>query len=468
MNWPQALLSMALAALPFLLAAGLGLGLMLMGMLAYYRLTVGLLVIGGTFILETFYMSSGGLQLGIALYYTDLSMVFIAVLAALRWLQPRGTRRPPVHWGWLLFVAVFLINLAWGLGSYGTAAGVQARPYFYAIAIASYAMSFSLEERHVRQLLTLMACASVCFLLLCIYRWTVYYLPIPELLPEDGHYNADGAMRVIRSNEALMVAQSLIVFLFVSGLGATAHWMRALAPALMGLVIALQHRSVWVASIAGVLFSLVVAGGRQRSRSRQLVLLLGTALLTAAPLLMSDQLSGVASQVSRSAQSGAAGEGTASERLQSWQEILSAWSQDGPVALAIGRRFGSDTSRLVRDPNTGGLRRIGYTAHNHYIQTLSSLGLLGLAGFLAVFLHAASGLYRLIRLGVGPGVSEALLVLLLMQGVYYIPYSTDYFQHLILGLAVAYVTCHRQALAQAAGTRASQPPVPGPSWCRYA
>jgi len=465
MSWLQFPLALLFSALPYVLAAGLGLGLALLGMLAYYRFTVGMLVIGATFVLETMYMSSGGLQLGIALYYTDLSMVFIAALAALRWLQQGGLSRH--HWGWILYVMVFVVNLAWGLASYGTAAGVQARPYFYAIAIASYAMSFPLEERHLRQLLTLMASASACFLLLCIYRWTVYYLPIPELLPEEGHYNVDGAMRVIRSNEALMVAQSLIVFLFVSGLGATAHWMRALAPALLGAVIALQHRSVWVASIAGVMFSLLVAGSNQRSRGRQLVLLVGTALLTAAPMMMSDQLAGVASQVSRSAQSGAAGEGTASERLQSWQEIVSAWSNDGPVALAIGRRFGSDTSRLVRDPSTGALRRIGYTAHNHYVQTLSSLGLLGLLAFLAAFTHAISGLYRLVRQGIGPGVSEALLVLLLMQAVYYIPYSTDYFQHLILGMALAYVASHREAANPSATPRRALP-AQASAWCRFA
>ena len=448
----QTAMAWSLAVLPYLMAASLGLGLSALGVLCYSRFTAGMLVIGLTFVLETLYMSSGGLQLGIALYYTDLSMVFIATLAGLRWLLARDV--PTRHWAWGLYVLVFVVNLGWGLASNGTAAGVQARPYFYAIAITSYMMTFRLTPREVQQLLLFMASASVCFLLLCVYRWTVYYLPIAELLPEEGNYNIDGAMRVIRSNEALVVAQTLVVYLFVSGLGAAAHWMRALAPALLGTVIALQHRSVWVATLAGVMFSLLVAGSQQRSRARQLALLAATLTLTALPLLVSDQLAGVASQVSRSAQAGAAGEGTAAERLDSWQQILRGWSNDGPVALAIGRKFGSDNSRWVHDQTTGGLRRIAYTAHNHYVQTLSSMGLLGLSGFLIAFAHAIAGLYRLVRQGIGPGVSEALLVLLLMQAVYYIPYSTDYFQHLLLGLALAYVASHQAA------PRPGQPAAP--------
>lgn len=433
----QTLLAGGLAVLPYLISACLGLALSALGVLCYANFSAGLLVIGLTFVLETLYMSSGGLQLGIALYYTDLSMVFIAVLAGLRWISARDA--PPRHWAWSLYLLVFALNLSWGLGSNGTTAGVQARPYFYAIAITSYAMTFRLTSHHVRQLLHFMAFASVCFVFLCVYRWTVYYLPISELLPEEGNYNIDGAMRVIRSNEALVIAQSLVVYLFVAGLGTASHWMRALAPALLGAVIALQHRSVWVATLAGVMFSIVVAGSQQRSRTRQLVLLVGIALITSLPLLVSNQLAGVADQVSRSAQAGAAGEGTAAERLDSWQQILRSWSNDGPVAVAIGRKFGSDNSRWVHDQTTGGLRRIAYTAHNHYVQTLSSMGVLGLGGLLVVYGHVINGLYRMVRQGIGSGASEALLVLLLMQAVYYIPYSTDYFQHLLLGMALAYV-----------------------------
>jgi hypothetical protein len=455
MAWLQAPLAWLLIGLPYILAALMGLGLSALGVLGYSRFVVGMGVIALTFVLEALYMSSGGLQLGIALYYTDLSMVFIAALTVLRWLLVRDVAMR--QWAWTLYVCVFVVNLAWGLAANGTSAGVQARPYFYAIVIASYAMSFRLDDRDLRRLITTLAAASVCFMLLCAYRWTVYYLPITELLPEEGNYNIDGAMRVIRSNEALVIAQSLVICLFVSGLGLTAQWMRVLAPALLGVVIALQHRSVWVATLAGVLFSFLVAGGSHRSRVRQLLLLGAIVMLTALPMVLSDQLAGVASQVSRSAQTGAAGEGTASERLDSWQQILQGWSSDGPVALAIGRKFGSDVSRLVHDQTTGGLRRIAYTAHNHYIQTLSSLGLLGLLGFLATFAYALTGLYRLSRLNIGGGVTQALLVLLLMQAVYYIPYSTDYFQHLILGMALAYVQSHQAALKERAAP--TTPPV---------
>ena len=72
----------------------------------------------------------------------------------------------------------------------------------------------------------------------------------------------------------------------------------------------------------------------------------------------------------------------------------------------IGQSFGSDATRYVQDKLRGGVHKIEYFAHNHYVQTLFNLGLVGLIGFLAVSAYATIGLYRLCASAQGDGVAD--------------------------------------------------------------
>jgi O-antigen ligase len=141
-----------------------------------------------------------------------------------------------------------------------------------------------------------------------------------------------------------------------------------------------------------------------------------------------------------------AGSGSAGERLNSWTEIVNNWAAAGPQSIAIGQSFGSDGSRFVHDEK-GAIRKLTYTAHNMYVQTLFNAGLLGLGAFLVAVVYVVRGLYRVCAAGQGGPEAQALLVLVIMQLVYYVPYGTDYLQNLIFGIAMSYVAGH-QALAK--------------------
>ena len=430
-----------LSALPYVIAALLGLLLPVLALQCYSRPAAGIGLVLLIFSAEALYMHLGGLQLGLSIYYTDFVLVFIAGVAILRHLL--ASDAPPMPRAWVVYGLVFLFSLATGLVSHGSAAGVQARGYFYSIAAATYVISFPLTARHLRGLFDALAAIAVMLVLICVYRWTVYYLPIRELLPEGGTYNVDGAIRVIRSHETLLLAQMLVVGLFFAAASKGAAMARVLSPVLLAAVITLQHRSVWVALLAGILASLLVARSKSGSRASQVLLLCAVVPATALPLAISDRAGELGGQVAASAGNALAGRGTAGERLESWTEIVKKWAAAGPRSIVVGQSFGTDNSRYVQAGEQGGVKKIDYIAHNHYVQTLFNFGLVGLGAFLAAVAFVLSGLYRLCASDRGGPAAEALLVMVVMQLVYYVPYGTDYLQHLIFGVALAFVIAQR-------------------------
>ena len=437
----------AFQAAPYVMAVALGLLVPLIGVVCYANFSAGLAVIVGMFAVEAVSVNVGGLQLGVSIYYTDLVLVFIALIGALRLLTSNEV--PRRHWAWNLYLLAFAVSLCAGLITYGSGAGVQSRGYFYSLAAGSYALSFTVNERKFKNLVTALGLLALLMVCLCIYRWIVYYTPIRELLPEGGTYNIDGPIRVIKSHETLVLGQLLVMGLFFASMSRTAAVARVFSPGLLAAVVTLQHRSVWLAVIVGVLASVFVVRSKTGSRLMQALLVTLIVFATALPLVFSEKLGGVGADVKGSATTAIEGSGTVSERADNWQSLLRLWLDGGPRSIVLGQSFGSDSTRYVRDQTNGGERKIQYYAHNHYVQTVYNMGLVGLVAFLSALAYAVRGLYQICASGKGSASAEALLVLLIMQAVYYVPYGTDYLQTTILGMAMAFVATHQKPAAAA-------------------
>jgi hypothetical protein len=419
-------------AAPYLIAAALGLGLAILCVMCYGRFGAGLAVITVVFALDVITQSSPLLNLGITLYVADLPMIFIGAVAGLRWLLRKDI--PHRHIGWVIFAAVFFVDLAIGLGSHGTGAGVQARNDFYSLAAASYAMSFPVGRPQVRQLLGALAWLAFALLLLCVYRWTVYYGGIRELLPAMGTYNTDGAIRVVGSSAALALAQALIIGMFFGFLGAGAKFARSLLLALVGAVLVLQHRSVWLASLVGVGVSMLLARSQSISRLRQMAMLSAVILVAAVGLTFGGKLT---EDIRSSASRALEGEGTVAARFENWRVTITDWRDAGPRAILIGREFGSDSTRVVANAQ-GENVRIRFGAHNIYVSLLTSTGVIGLSALLWAIFGTLRKLYASSRSGGDDApYNSVLLVLLAMQLVYYVAYSTDFLQFMIFGIALS-------------------------------
>jgi O-Antigen ligase len=452
------LLSYGFTAMPYLVAVMLGLVIPIAGVLCYSNFLAGVMLIVGMYSIEALSMLVGGISLGISLYYTDFALVFIFFVALLRVLFSKN--RPELNGTWVLCGLVALFSLLSGIATFGSTAGVQARPYFYFFAATLYPMTFAIDAKKLRHFFNVIAWLAVLLLCITAYRWVVYYTPIRELLPPEGNYNSDGPIRVIRSQETLILAQVLVAgVFFMQAAGAKGFLIaRGLSPLLLAAVLVLQHRSVWVAAAAGVLSSLFVSRLRGGSAVGQVVLLSFIALTTALPLVVSDDLSGVSSQITNSAGAALSEKGSAGERVDSWKEIIKIWASAGPKSIALGQSFGSDTTRFVRD-EAGSVRKLSYTAHNMYVQTLSNMGLIGLGSYLWVAAYVVMGLYRICASPDGTTADQVLFVFVLMQLVYYIPYGTDYFQGMIFGIALVYVMRHpvTQTYRANANTKSQRP-----------
>lgn len=436
--------------MPYLVAAVLGLALPLLLLGTYNHFGVGLLLIAATFFLDALNLGQPVLRIGITMYAPDIPMVLIGLAAGLRWLLRDDV--PRRHAAWILLVVVFFVDLGIGLARHGTAAGVQGRPDFYAIAVGSYAMSYTVTQHHIRQLIKVFTVVAAALMLLCAYRWIVYYAPIPELLPPSGSYNPDGAIRVIGANLALLIADIFVIGLFFTrkdqGTGA-ARW---LSPLLLAVVLVLQHRSVWLAGIVGVLLCLLVARAQRVPLWQQLMVAGLVAVTAAAPLVFDTTIS---EQVRSSAARAVSGEGTVDARFANWRSTIKQWVDDGPKAIVIGRELGSDTTRLIEAE--GGTVRIRFSSHNQFINALTNMGVLGLLATVAVFFYAVSGLWRQSRERDADSPFSALLIVLLgMQLTYYIAYTVDYVQYLMLGLSVAWVAAHERVRQDSAAVKAKE------------
>jgi O-Antigen ligase len=447
-------------AVPFVVAMGLGLLVPVLLLWLMRSSAAGAAFIALVFTSDAVFFGSARLNLGLHVYVDDLAFLLLGGAVLARWLFVREVPRIPR--AWYLLIAVFALAVGAGLVSHGTAAGVQAREHFYAIVAASYFMSFPVQAADLAKFVRAMLVSAMVLLLLCTYRWVVYYLPIPELLPPGRVWSPDGPTRVIASHQTLLMAQLLVIGLFFTRLGAAARGARWMLPLLLAAVLALQHRSVWIAALVGVASALALAPRVQGSRVAQLVALLVVGTLTALPLVFSERLSGVTQEISRSAATAVAGQGTVHSRLQDWRQTLGDWSRAGPRALSVGYGFGRDSARVVVNEQ-GERRLITFGAHNHYVSVVTTMGVLGLAAFLWVAAGTALGLFRRYSSASADGVvPAALLVLLVMQLAYYVPYAGDYLQHALMGLAVAWVATHKARAtpgAAAAGVQRHKEPA---------
>ena len=438
------LLFLLVSLLPYAIALLLGLIVPMLCVLAYSRFGVGLAVIAATFALDTIAQGAPVLRLGLTVFVADVPMVLIALVAGSRWALRSDV--PLRHWGWVLYALLMLTGLGLGLVLHGTTAGVQARGDFYSLAAASYVMTFPVGRAQLRQVMTALVWLAATLLLLCIYRWTVYYGGIRELLPASGIYSVDGAIRVVGANAAMVLAQALVVGLYFWHLGRGAGAMRWMALPLLCAVLVLQHRSVWLASLVGAALGLVLARTRDSTRLQQLSMI---GLLTACASLMlafGGQLSG---DIQTSAARAIKGRDTVAARVENWRATLEDWRDAGPRAVVMGRESGSDARRLVITEE-GERRQVSYGAHNNYVSALTTTGLLGFAGLLWAYGSALARLYGLYR---GGGIrapdAATLLTLIAMQMAYFVAYSTDFLQFMLLGLGLAYGAT-RQSSADAA------------------
>jgi hypothetical protein len=440
-------LTYLLVGLPFVFAVVFGFAACVLFFVCCRWPTAGMVVVSVLFLTEALLPGLPPVYVGIQLYLPDLVTVFLGSVALARFIGARP--RPAIPLSWYLFLVVIGVSFAFGVSRFGVAAGTALRTYFYALAVASYAMTFITDESTVQRLFATLAWVGSFLLFVVVVRWVVVAVPINALLPEGGRFSSSEAsiLRVIASEEAVVLAQLLVVMLFFPQVSPTLRRLRFLLPLLFIAIVVLQHRSVWLACFAGIVMRFVLPAAGRRGVNQVIALVLATAVI-AIPFALSGRLNLAATDVAQSADRAATLSDTARGRLDSWKFLFDKWREGGVRSVVIGQPLGTSMDRNVLDANRDS-RRIVFSAHNYYIQTLFNTGIVGLGASLFLFFWVELRLYQLARDPVRGPTASALFLLVGVQMAYYLPYGIHYIQGLILGVAVAYLQTVRRKLPAA-------------------
>lgn len=448
MEWFYLTLRYVFTALPFVFAVVFALVGFWMVVATASRVTAGAWAVGIAFLIETAFVSAPYIPMGIKVSTDDLAFALLAVSLLGRILFFDFPRRQGIYFAWLAIGAVFFISFGLGLSNFGTAAGVEARPNFYFWMAGLYFASFDYPADTLKKMWRIAQWCAWLVAAIVVYRWLgLKFGFVSERLVEFA--GASSEFRVVGSNPTF----------FIGAMGAAyfAMWlqhsrrMQLLASVVMlGLVLVLQHRSVWVATFGALL---VVAWHLRTLVARKAlpIAVMGVvAIGSMATFVALDPSNRLTETIAQSAVSATESRGTHIDRIEGWQVLLTDYAGYDLWEWVMGKPYGTGYERY----SSGRLK--SYSPHNFYIQLLLRIGALGLLLLLWVHFALRDRVRGMAASAPGglPSVPLTLLLAVLAASLlYYIPYQGFYLQGAFYGVLIGYLATTSPEAAANAGTR---------------
>lgn len=383
---------------------------------AYLRAAVGIVLCLAVLLLRVLMLEYPVASVaGIGLFLVDIVYMGLLTVAAIRWLHilTRG-RVTSEHFTLLLLGLLLIVDFGRGVVVNGPfAAGVEFRRHFYFISGAAYFASFEGRQDRISWLLRAWLTATLLICAISLQRFVV----------DIGALDL-GRLRVVDANATLVLAQGLLICLYLWIDSRTPNRFRNLALVILPFVVIMQHRTVWVVMMATIVVVLLLEA---RLRNRLLMILaIGTVLTGVGTLAVyGDRGSEILGE-------SATDTGTFEWRLEGWRVLLDEQLRNG-VDTLVGRPMGAGFERY--------LASLGYSVadspHNYYIELLLVGGVLGV-GFL-LFIYARS-LVRPLQpwpLSRSSPIRRVGIVLLVSQLVYFITYAPAPEQSILFGIALS-------------------------------
>lgn len=425
-------LSYILTALPFVIAGSMALLALAFVLMTTRSPWVVIVLTVVAFIAETASIHPLSFNFGLWIYPGDVVAIFAAAGLFFRAGFMGKARLVPLAW-WI-FGAVQFVLFAWGVTAHGTGAGVDYRVHFAAWVIGAYLTTFAEDEQQVQRLFGVVQWIALGVMSVAVYRW-VLSADDPLFAREVDFYITTGVpFRVIWSAPTLMIAIAMLVSIFHAATTRSKGWHWPLALAFALFVLVLQHRSVWVAGMAGMgMLAFVLSRAQKGAAMKMAAIGIGIAVLVGvAATSMKDVSSSIQSQAERAVGEGGTFQGG---RVNSWVALLKDWATSGsPATYLIGKPFGGGYERYTSDYAQ---KAVTYQPHNYYVQLLFRGGLIGLIAFLWVLWNAAKVLRR--RMAEGDPDAPLVLTLLATLVVFYIPYGVTFEQGILLALLLGVI-----------------------------
>lgn len=375
--------------------------------------------------------SASGVQIGVTLHPLDIGCVALGVACLVALMRTRFSLRD-VCWPAVLLLGLCVLNFLRGAEAFGLKpAGNYARTFAYlvfpVVAISSMGSAIRMTAE---KLVTCLSLTALAFAAVAAARWAGV-LSIPQaLIDTTGDYRS--VVRVLPSAHALIIGQALIGILglqLLKGFRATGLVFAGLFGA---LVFALQHRSVWMATAAGLVW-LAIRSPRVVRREwlkYSTVLLFMLSALALSSLVASSSLDRGIKLVRNNVDEVERDDSTWAWRVDGYTEATERLFSGGLIEMTIGPPTGADLSETASYASI--------TIHDNYISVLVYYGIAGLVLMIvwlmltAVRLHSlgrrAAPLDRTTR--TSGAILEALFVSVV---VYFVPYNGENLQGLVLG-----------------------------------
>lgn len=395
-------------------------------------LSFGVALVLGLFCLETWLVSLPAVRIGLNIYPQDLVFVGLATVGGVRMLIGKNSR--PATYSWMLFGVVLFVSFVLGAFKYHTEAGVDLRPTFYFWSTALYIGSFRIGIAEANRIMKMCLVIGVVVLLIVFYRWVSDALHLGAVV-----FNQIGAgkpLRVLTAGQTYVLAALTIILVWGAATGQISRRAGWLILPFILAVLLLQHRSVWMATLAG-LGILFLGEPRLRGRLARYPLIGGAiGAIAILPLVAFGQLDPILYALGQSVQEAMQSQGsTFTWRMQSNTELLGQWIDGGLLVHLIGKPFGSGYERYLADLG----HVTNYSPHNFYMQMLLRVGLLGMAAWLVAYIFTIRRLWVSRRSDAPTGFAGYLPLAAVLGSslVYFFPYGAHFIQGLFLGVAFA-------------------------------
>jgi hypothetical protein len=391
-------------------------------------------------VLETWFIELPAVNLGLQIYAQDVMFITLLLAAVARYIGGAGITVVPG--AWYLFGAMILFAFLLGVVQYGTIAGVDFRNYFYFWVGAFYAISFTMHSEVMRSMTRAWTAAALFIVCIVAFRWAVDLLNLPFPRPWVAADTTGVRFRVINAAQTYVLGVALLMLFYRQVLGDATRLSWLLLVVMAAAVIGIQHRSVWVMTFTAM-FSLAFIPGVDKGRllgKLSFAAVFGVVLLL--PVLLYGVFDAMLAEVVKSAERATNLKGdTSGGRIQGWFALLEHWFGTNMLHKFVGEPFGAGYGGSDRAP------------HNFYIQSLFRIGLMGLSALLLAYLALMLGLRRVSALRLH-AYAPFLLMVVIGQMFFYLPYSPSYQQGLLLGMAIAVA---RRPIAQPVAEERMEP-----------
>ena len=393
------------------------------------------------FLLEVVFVSLPAINVGFNIFPGDIASLALGIVAVIR--IGKVGRLTTISSAWLVLGLVLFISFTRGMSRYGVSAGSDFRTYFfYFWTGVAYFLTFDLTESQLYTIAKLWIAVCLCTMALVYFRWGADAAGL-KIGPSWSQVGAGVPFRVVGAGAAMVLAVGLLILVHQQLCGQLPRHLAILPLFLLFTLLLLQHRTVWVAALTGLITLFMTEKGH-RTKGVVKVTVAGLVVVTVIVIAaLYGSLDMIGNTVDQSFHEAFSDRSTFTGRIEGWQELVGEWSRGDLAGYLIGSPFGSGYARVQQ----GGV--VTWTPHNYYLQTLLRTGVIGVFALIAVY---GVGMYRLLWTESEP-ISHGPLffALLAMELAYFIPYPALFEQSIFSGVAFCVVARAHQRRVRGIG-----------------